>query len=106
MTDIERSRTIEFVLLWWLWLGRFMDDFSDGLPPDGSYPHQGVGYRAGQVWPRGAHRGDHTNDWNAFFNDVGVANNLSTVMIDALYCYRRYASCRTFIDTGGKQYVP
>ncbi|MGE5340221.1 MAG: hypothetical protein ACM3SY_01960 [Candidatus Omnitrophota bacterium] len=101
---IERAKTFEFVSLWWEWLMRYQDDRSDNSPPASPYPNSGYGYRAGQLWQYGAHRVNYPDDWTEFFDRMLYENGLSRISIDALYCYERHASCRRYIDTGGRDY--
>lgn len=101
---IEQAKQFWFVALWWAWLMRYQDDSSETSPPAPPYPHLGWGYRAGQFWPRGAHKGDHTDDWGSFFDRMAVEHGFSAISIDALYCYERYSSCRRFVDSRGTDY--
>ncbi|MBU2704086.1 hypothetical protein Ga0466249_005238 [Sporomusaceae bacterium BoRhaA] len=90
---IERAKTMDFILHWFIWQRRYGDELS--------IRHKlGFGYRAGVFYPNGARYGQHHDDFPSFFDQM-AALGLSLLSIESLFCYQKYASCRTFIDTNG-----
>jgi len=101
---LERSRTFDFVALWWSWLARYQDDISNTAPPAPPFPHVGFGYRAGQFWPRGACSEDFSEEWEYFSDTLEIEQKLPAISINALYCYQHFPSCRRFMDSAGADY--
>lgn len=95
---IERSKTLPFLLHWFIWIRRY----SDALAARGNC---GYAYRAGSFFPRGAKEGQHHDDFPPFFN-VMAPLGLPLICIEALFCYQTHPSCRVFIDTNGSQFPP
>lgn len=96
---IERARTLDFVLHWFVWQRKHGDDLSKQ-----SQNKIGFGYRAGVFYPHGAKFGQHHDDFPPLFNQVAPLG-LPLMSIEALFCYLTYPSCRVFIDTSGGTYL-
>lgn len=90
---IEKSKTFPFLALWFHWNELYLSELSVRRKI-------GFGYRAGVFYPNGARKGQHHDDWPAFFDALAV-RGVPYASIHALWGYQRFASCRTVIDTGG-----
>lgn len=94
---IEKSKTFPFLALWFHWNELYLSEMS-------ARHKIGFGYRAGVFYPNGAHKGQHHDDWPPFFDTLAVLG-LPYASIHALWGYQRFASCKTFIDTGGATFL-
>lgn len=90
---VERSRTFDFVALWFHWTELYLSELSVKRK-------LGYGYRAGLFYPNGARKSTCHQDWPAFY-DVLSGMNLPYISIHALFCYENYTSCKVFIDSRG-----
>jgi hypothetical protein len=94
---IEQSKTFPFIALWFQWNEIYLSELS-------VHHNLGFGYRAGVFYPNGARKGQHHDDWPAFFDAMAV-QGLPYTSIHALFCHQHYASCRVFMDSGGANFV-